>query len=68
MLWSFNYVKQTDTCKLLLIVVTNNHKDIHFENVANIAVDGDSITPQKKKIGERKIVRFLLKKMRQLKV
>ena len=44
----------------------------HFNNVANITVGSGSITPQKRKMGERKIVRkivrSLLKKMIQIRV
>ena len=40
-------------------------RNLHFENVSNITVNGDSVSPQKKKMGERNIVmniiRFLTK-------
>ena len=58
--------------------VKNNHEEyleqntLYFENVAKINADGVSLTPQKKKMGERKIVRkiigSLLTETRQIRV
>ena len=37
--------------------------NVHFENVANITVDSDSITPREKKTGVRKISRKIIKSL-----
>ena len=42
---------------------------VHFENIDNITIDSASVIPKEKKIGVRKIIRYLLTtKMRQVMV
>ena len=37
------------------------HKTLHFKDISKITVNSDSVTPQKKKMGERKIVRIIVR-------
>ena len=75
MVESFYSVKYT-LCKMSRYLRTyidncNKEKEIraaysekstpHFDNVANITIDSDDITPQKKKMGERKIIRNIVR-------
>ena len=61
-----NFYKGSESC-----AAHQEHVTTHFNNVANITINSDSITPQKK-MGEREIVinimRFLLTKTRQIRV
>ena len=60
-----------DICKNKLVSYPEQNT-LNFENVANITADSDSITPQKKKMGDRKISRkiviFFSTKIRKIRV
>ena len=52
------YHKESERCAAYL-----EQSNAHFNNIANINVNSDGITPQKNRIGKRNIVRNIIRKI-----